>query len=124
MPYSRIPGDSARRYRDTETGETISRRQYENIRAQQQGFSSWSEYQGLRRDQTYMRWLSMHAEKHGISEREARRIGSDFNALYTRAADDGWEKDPDGSFADLLVDIGEREDDWEWDVGDTPGNGE
>jgi hypothetical protein len=120
MPYKAL-GGSSRRYVNTETGETIARRQYENERARDEGFSSWSEYQGLRRDQTYMRWLSLYAVKQGVSEREARRIGSGFNAGYTRAQNDGWSRDAKGSFADFLVDIGEREDDWEWDVGDTGG---
>lgn len=115
-------GGSARQYVDTETGEILPRRQYENIRAQEAGFESWSEYQGLRRDQTYMRWLSLYAEEQGVTERQARSMGSGYNASYNRAKDDGWSKNAKGSFADFLVDIGEREDDWEWDVGDTPGD--
>jgi hypothetical protein len=120
MAYRRLPG-SARRFENTETGETLSRRQYENIRAREYGFDSWSQYQNLGRDQTYKRWLDMHAERHGISIAEARKMDSDFNEKYTAAQNSDWSTNADGDFADLLVDIGEREDDWEWDVGDTPG---
>lgn len=123
MAQYRPLGGSSRRYVDVDTGEIISRRQYENERARNEGFSSWSEYQGLARDQTYRRWLSLYADEHGVSENEARKITSDFNRSYTRAAGDGWSRDAQGSFADFLVDIGEREAEWEWDVGDTPSTG-
>lgn len=41
--YSKLPG-TGRRYR-TPSGGTISRRQYENVRARAGGWSNWSAYQ-------------------------------------------------------------------------------
>lgn len=122
MPRYEPLGGSSRRYLDTETGEEISRRQFENQRFQDMGYESWSEYQGFAEDQTYMRWLYEYSAETGIPIGEAREADSAFNLSYIGVDFD--DLSPDGSFADFLVMIGEREDDWEWDVGDTPGNGD
>lgn len=49
--YQRIPGDSARRYVSTSTGEIISRRQFDQIfRLPQQGYRSYEEKAKTRRE--------------------------------------------------------------------------
>lgn len=112
-------GGSSRRYR-TPTGETISRRQYDNIRYGKAGFASTSQYRKVTRSDSYKRWLSMAADTHAIdSVDELTEPDSEFNRLLAKAIDDGFSKDADGSFHDFLVYTGWRLPGDTWDVGDS-----
>lgn len=50
MPFRPLPRDSARRYVDTETGEIISRRQYDKLHGtlKKQGYSSYEQKAKIR----------------------------------------------------------------------------
>lgn len=60
-----------------------------------------------------------------ISKQDAMR-SSEFKYLYQQHLKFAKQKKAntraDGPWADVLVDLGQREDTWEWDVGDTPDN--
>lgn len=114
--YTRLPG-KANRYQ-APSGETISRRQYENLRFQKEGWKSWSEYQRTAKTKEYRRFVG-NAKDENI-ERNPKAPGSEFNQRYLAARDSGWSKDPDGDFADFLVWLGVRRPDATHDVGDTP----
>ena len=115
MAFQRLPG-SAQRYVNTETGETISRRQYEKQfrpeQIQQRETLYQLEKQERRRATEFIRresptrlsenkryWLQRYSEqmavKRGITDTEARRIaqqpGSEFNKLWAQAERQGFE---------------------------------
>lgn len=105
---------------------TVSRRQYENYRAQKAGWSSWSDYQRTRKSDDYNRLLNIGIANRGLSRRDIG-VESDFSRLsnevrQARADNAADLYDPDGPLADLLVYVGLRQPDDYWDVGDTPGN--
>lgn len=52
-----VPG-SARRYRNTRTGDTISRRQYDNLRARRAGFRNRYDLERFRESIAGSRWIS------------------------------------------------------------------
>lgn len=116
--YTRL-GGSSRRYR-TPSGQTISRRQYENIRYGKAGFSSWSQYQRVTQDEDYYRWLGMAAQVNDLGIDDLREPDSEFNRLLAKAADDDFSHKAHGAFHDFLVYAGWRNPDWDFDVGDTP----
>lgn len=115
--YTRLPG-KANRYR-TPSGDEISRRQYENLRFQKLGYSSWSEYQREAKSKEFKRFAAAAADEH---ETNARKIKTDpeFTELYLAAKRSDWQNDPEGPFADFLVYIGLRRPDADYNVGDTP----
>lgn len=119
-------GGSAQRYRTPE-GREVSRRQYENVRAQQAGWKNWSQYQRTRRkDDNYLKWWGRAKGAGTVPMNQKASPVSEFSKKYlavqkARAGNDPDLYDPDGPLADLLIYTGDREPDWEWDVGDTPG---
>jgi hypothetical protein len=143
--YQPIPGDSRRRV-IAPTGEVISRRQYQKLlnegvspekaaeqrraeqpktprqeRAEQFGYTQKSDYSD-KLDSFTKKWNVEH-EDDQISKREAmRRI--EFKAAYAEHARQRGRKRPDtsptGAWAQALVDMGLREPEWDWKVGDTP----
>lgn len=60
-----------------------------------------------------------------ITKKEAMR-SSEFKYLYQQHLKFAKQKKAntraDGPWADVLVDLGQRDDTWDWDVGDTPDN--
>ncbi len=131
--YSRIPG-RAERYR-TPNGETVSRRQIENIAARKAGWSSWSEYQRVAQTRTYRNQLEMAVKGNGLpdtvkSYRTQAGYNSPFSRAYARFIKEGpvsnghWTSNhstsPDGPLAQLLVVQGYRDEDATYDVGETP----
>lgn len=116
--YQRVPG-SARQYR-TPSGDVISRRAYEDIRVRRSGFRSWAEWQGLRRDPNYQRWLDATSQRLNVPKSELRRAESDFNKRFLRAKKSKWNKKQGRQFDKFLQYVGYRTPDMGWDVGDTP----
>lgn len=123
--FSRIKGDSARRYKDP-SGQTISRREYENIRLRKEGWESWSDYQQTKKSDDWLRFEGIYADKKGLKRNQ---IGptSDFAKRYIDAFKRKGRKDepedlydPDGPLADFLVLTGHRQPDDYWEVGETP----
>lgn len=125
LPGWKRLGGSAERYRNP-AGEVVSRRQYENARAQRAGWRNWSDYQRTRKSDDYNRWLNRAIDEKGLTRRDIG-VDSEFSQRYLTlqlardTMDESDLKSPDGPLADYLVWIGLRDaDDW-WDVGDTPG---
>lgn len=124
LPGWKRLGGSAERYR-APSGEVVSRRQYENVRARQSGWRSWSEYQRTRKSPQFKRAVEDAIAKGTVTHKRDvgpnAPISQKWNAVLKARADDAPNLyDPDGPLADYLIYIGRREpDDW-WDVGDTP----
>jgi hypothetical protein len=124
--WEKLPGRKER-YRNKRTGKTISRRQYENLKARAVGWSSWSEYQREARHDDWMRFRGIAAHQQKL---KPKRLGmtSEFSQKYLvmkRARNGGIHVapdlyDPDGPLAEFLVYMGLRKPDAEWNVGDTP----
>lgn len=124
--YVKLPGKKER-YRNKRTGKTISRRQYENLRAREAGWGSWSEYQREARTDDWLRWRGIAAHEAGV---KPKKLGmrSEFSKKYLKmkvARNGGVHVapdlyDPDGPLAEFLVYLGLRKPDDEWMVGDTP----
>lgn len=110
------------RYIDPD-GSEVSRRSYDNARYREAGWSSKSQYDRVRKSPEYERMRGDFASKQGVSKRILGPT-SDFAARFNRFMElkelDEWEfRDPEGEAAEFLVDLGDREDDWEWEVGKT-----
>lgn len=123
MAFIRLPG-TAQRYADTETGETISRRQYEKIARPTQIAAREQRYRvevqerraaisfipRTRMDENKAYWRQRYAEqyavRHNIDDREAKRItfqpGSEFNRLWAQAERQGFDGG-EGSAWDALA---------------------
>ena len=135
----RALGGKSRRYANRDTGQTISRRQYENLAYRDYGWHSWSEYQ--RASRTYRRqaarphssegtWGAIARQDLGYKTEGPKSVGgsrSEFLALWWRAYGDSQGKRkhygslrPDGPFAKLLEYLGLREHGAPYNVGDTP----
>lgn len=93
--YTSVPG-SARRVK-TPGGQIISRRQYENIKAQRYGWSSWSDYQRVRTDpahpdyQVYHRFLK-EAQTRLPNPYGHGAMSSRFAFMFNRARKDRFGK--------------------------------
>lgn len=119
---------------DTGTGEIISRRRYENLRIelagrtnpQHYGWRSWSDFQRSRKSPVYQHDLEKALEAHpDLTAKDLRRIDSEFNELFADARP-YWNKrksaeyrNPNGPVATFLVYLGLRDEDAEYDVGET-----
>jgi hypothetical protein len=121
--YERIRGDSARRVR-TPSGETISRREYENRRFRRGGYASWREFQTQRDTSSYRRFIARAVKETKEPRSALRSAGSDFNLLYLTALREGMGDETPGeikqAFRDLLVYLGWRKESDPWNIGDTP----
>ena len=118
----------------TPTGTVISRRQYENLRITEArkgtpeafGWKSWSQFQGARKSKAYQHDMKLALEKHADkTAKDLRRIDSEFNQLYAEARP-LWSnrkskayRNPNGPVANFLVYMGLRDEDADYDVGDT-----
>lgn len=109
-------------------GDTVSRRQYENAKADQGGWSSWSAQRTFKEwtsnDPQYQRFAEAAAKAEGTSvQAVTKNPNSAFNQYYREsfAKDSGAKKDwksvdksKDGAFRDLMeyVDFYDADDDW------------
>jgi len=107
MALERIPGDKARRYRDTETGALVSRHAAEiRPRLQQLGYDDAHQRARVRKTFAYTN------DGKGLSEKQERK--------WNQARKKGFTKAAGGDLAAFLVDIGIRDAAAEYDVGETP----
>lgn len=124
----------ARRFRDTSTGETLSRRQVENRRVALGGhWESWSEWQDTtsprsqtRRAKDYRFWANRAHEERGASFATLRKPGDDFAQAYAdymhqSAAERRHDKTlKRGHFHHMLVAAGMRDPQADYPPGQTP----
>lgn len=76
--------------------------------------------QRMHNSDEYKRWRMGYEHTHDVSLRSDTLERARFEQLVTRAKDDAFAPYPDGTFADLLVEVGFRDRDWEWNIGETP----
>ena len=124
--WTRI-GGSAERYRSP-AGENVSRRQYENARAQNAGWKSWSQYQTWAKSDDSRRWLRIALDNGVVQSRRDVGVESEY-AQYARDVETARAnndadalRDPDGPLADYLVYLGLRDSGDDWDMNDTDSN--
>jgi hypothetical protein len=120
--WIKLPGRSERYKRGS---KVISRRQYENLKAKLVGWRSWSEYQREARTDDWIRFRGIAAFSAGKKPKAYAGLTSDFaqrmlGVKRAREDDASNTYDPDGPLAELLVFLGLRKPDAEWNVGDTP----
>lgn len=85
--YKRLPGKAARyvAVSGPQRGETISKRQHDNMRAREQGWPSRDAYLAARKNAEYQRHLQQYAEANKITPKQARALNSEFNKLFADA---------------------------------------
>lgn len=128
--------------RTIQPGERLSSRQYQNLRYRASGFESKSQYERIssqsvtrsgRKRLTYKRgkrdvheigafrvWGKLYAQRHNVSLGSALDPESDYARAFAAAlADDFSDLTPDGPFAHLLTLVGLRDDQADWNVGET-----
>jgi hypothetical protein len=124
----------AERYR-APNGDVVSRRQVENVIARQKGWDSWSEYQRTAQTRTFQKQLSKAVVGKDLpdkpsSYRRLAGISSPFSVAYRDFMEEGdtagrWQDThstgPDSAWAHLQIAQGMRDEDAEYDIGDTPG---
>jgi hypothetical protein len=120
--WIKLPGRSERYKR---AGKTISRRQFENLRAKAVGFKNVSEFQRMARTDDFLRFRGIAAFSAGKKPRGFAGLRSPFTQRMlkvkrAREHDSKHLYDPKGPLAELLVWLGLRKPDAEWNVGDTP----
>lgn len=120
--WIKLPGKSERYKR---AGKVISRRQYENLKARAVGFKNVSEFQRMARTDDFIRFRGIAAFSAKRSARRYAGLTSPFTQrmLKVKRSRESERKDlydPDGPLAELLVWLGLRKPDAEWNVGDTP----
>src|SRR5690349_13573464 len=113
MALVKIKGDKARRYRDTETDDIVSRHTAEiKQRLFDLGWTSAHARAEARKSEQYHRW-ERWAKDVGIT-------GDAFERRYAAVEADDFNKAPNGAMAKLLVDIGAREPEATYNVGSSP----
>lgn len=119
--WTRLAG-TAERYLSP-SGEEVSRRQYDNARFEELGYSSRSEYERRYEDSTYQWAFDEYARNYGLLEaRGADRAGGELAELLHEAQRTGWgkgDRSADGPMAKLLVELGKRDPAATYLVGDT-----
>lgn len=120
--WVKLPGRSERYKRGA---KVISRRQYENLKAKAVGWRSWSEYQREARTDDWIRFRGIAAFSAGKKPKKYSGLTSEFSQRMlgvkrARVEHPDNMYDPDGALAELLVFLGLRKPDAEWNVGDTP----
>jgi hypothetical protein len=123
--WSRLPG-SAERYLSPD-GEEVSRRQYDNLRAQEQGWQTRSAYERRYDDPTYLWAWNTWRQENKVQIVEARRLdrmGGQLNKKLRAAQATGWGKtkqgrDPKGPMSQLLIEMGMRDPTATYAVGNT-----
>lgn len=122
--WTKLPG-SSERYLSPE-GEEVSRRQYDNLRAEAEGWGSRSAYERRYEDPTYLWATKRLAQEQGKRASQIDRMGSEANKKLLKAKRTGWGKSkegrsPRGPMAKLLVEMGMRDPSATYAVGDTDG---
>lgn len=116
-------------------GDSVSRRQAENVVARRAGWDSWSEYQRVAQTRTYRRQLAIAVEGKGLEDKPSsyRRLAgpsTDLSTSYQRFREEGdiegrWAEShstsPGSPWADLQIAQGIRDEGAQYDIGDTPG---
>ena len=123
--WQRLPG-TAERYLSPE-GKIVSRRQYDNLRAREQGWESRSQFENRYKDPTYLWAFRRYQRTHKLSivaARRADRMGGPLNNMLRDAQRTGWGKtkegrDPEGPMSQLLIEIDMRDPLATYPVGDT-----
>jgi hypothetical protein len=123
------------RYEQVKTGDTLSWRQYSNLRGREAGWSSKSEYERalhgnlhvkdgsrhVHEADAYLVWAEICQHERGLPRGAVVGIDTEYSRLFTAALRNKFrDTSPDSPFAQLLVYVGLRNDDTPWDVGDTP----
>lgn len=68
----------------------------------------------------YRKWAEIYASEHGVSLRTALDPTSTYSLAFAEAMDDNFSDiTPDGPFAHLLNIIGLRDEQADWNVGET-----
>lgn len=122
--WKKLPG-SAERYLSPE-GEIVSRRQYDNTRAEALGWHNRSEFERRYDDPTYYWAARKIANKQGVRIQKIDRMGSKESQVLLKAKRTGWGKtregrSPKGPMAKMLVDMGLRDPSATYAVGNTDG---
>lgn len=116
--YRKLPG-RAERYERLSDGETISRRQYENERFRAGGWTSWSEYQRAAKTESFQRWAFIEKLRTGKTYSQIVNPMSGFSKKFIAAKHSNFTPEAHGAFADLLEYLELRDDDSDYDVGET-----
>jgi hypothetical protein len=112
MALVKIKGDTARRYRDTETGDIVSRHIAEiKPRLQELGWDNAHQRAEYRKTDQYLRFQDYAKGKMKEDTLEQR-----FNEIRK----EDFNKSPNGIFSQFLVDLGVREPDATYSVGESP----
>jgi hypothetical protein len=122
--WTRLPG-SAERFLSPE-GEVVSRRQYDNLAAQEAGWRNRAEFERRYDDPTYLWAARKLANKQGVRIQKIDRIGTKDSGELLAAMKTRWGKTPEGRsprgpMARLLVDLGMRDPSATYAVGNTDG---
>lgn len=140
--WEKVPGRA--QYRNP-AGEVVSRRQYDNARAREVGFSSYKQWEKLshygrkasdpsrERGRDFHRWSQQWAKQHGQKPKEARRLDSEFakqfaqTMIHQKGKNKGQFKSParmskkaGGPLAKLLEGVGYRQSGAGYKVGNSP----
>lgn len=111
--WERIPG-SAERYRNLETGDEVSRRQYDNSKYSDAGWRNRADFERRYSDPTYRWAIERLASKAGKPVRQLDRVGSSAQQQVLRARAVGYGKGrkgrgAKGDMAKLLASMGLRD---------------
>jgi hypothetical protein len=111
--WERLPG-SAERYRNLETGDEVSRRQYDNSRYADAGWRNRADFERRYDDKTYRWALERLAQREGKSIRQLDRVGSPAQRQVLKARAAGYGKGrtgrgAKGDMAQLLAAMGLRD---------------
>lgn len=125
--WTKLAG-SAERYLSP-SGEVVSRRQYDNARAKEEGWENRSQYERRYEDNTYLWAFRQYQRNNRLNIQQARardRMGGELNKKLRAAQATGWGKtkagrDPRGPMSQLLVEMGLRDPSATYAVGDTDG---
>lgn len=120
-------GRRSERFVDTSTGETVSRRQAQNVVLQGQGWKSRAEYERVMADNrskviTHQVIRDARAERGGKGVRLGRLIGPQTTLAKNlrTASRTGWQRTQQGPWARALVAAGMRAPNDRWRVGFSP----
>lgn len=129
--YQRVPGRAENFVKVSDTpgdkhaaGEVVSRRQIENLRYEAAGYESWSEYQRFARTQEFQAWAYYAKEANpSLTYNQIVAPQSQFSQDFVAAARGGFgtkmSTQAGQAFHRLLVYLDLREEDWDFDIGET-----
>jgi hypothetical protein len=122
--WTKLAG-SAERYLSP-SGEIVSRRQYDNARAEEAGWGNRARFERRYEDSTYLWAARKLANSEGVRIQKIDRIGTEENKLLLAAMKGKWgteraSRSPRGPMAKLLVQMGLRDPSATYAVGNTDG---